>query len=66
MRRSIFLPIYCLFLSASGAGTPHRLQADAIATDLTASTDRLHIGNRWLGHSGLGWYDNTAACTIPC
>ena len=25
-----------------------------------AATDRLHIGNRWIDHAGLGWYDNTA------
>ncbi len=23
-------------------------------------TDRAHIGNRWSGFAGLGWYDNTA------
>ena len=25
-----------------------------------AATDRLHIGNRWINHAGLGYYDNTA------
>ena len=26
----------------------------------SAATDRLHIGNRWINHAGLGYYDNTA------
>ena len=25
-----------------------------------AATDMLHIGNRWINHAGLGYYDNTA------
>ena len=28
-------------------------------------TDRLHIGNRWLGHLGLAMYDNTARVHDP-
>ena len=30
------------------------------APSASASTDRLHIGNRWINHAGLGYYDNTA------
>ena len=26
----------------------------------SAATDMLHIGNRWINHAGLGYYDNTA------
>ena len=26
----------------------------------SAATDRLHIGNRWINHAGVGYYDNTA------
>ena len=29
-------------------------------TPVDKVTDQLHIGNRWLGHSGLAMYDNTA------
>lgn len=46
------------------SGTPHRIAA-AIATTVDESTDRLHIGNRWLSHSGLNWYDNTARMHDP-
>jgi len=35
------------------------------ATGSNASTDRLHIGNRWMSHSGLNWYDNTARMHDP-
>lgn len=30
-----------------------------------AASDRMHIGNRWMGHNGLGWYDNTARIHDP-
>lgn len=36
----------------------HKLPLDSI-------TDRLHIGNRWLGHLGLAMYDNTARVHDP-
>ena len=36
----------------------HRMPLDSI-------TDRLHIGNRWLGHLGLAMYDNTARVHDP-
>ena len=32
---------------------------------LDSITDRLHIGNRWLGLSGLAMYDNTARVHDP-
>ena len=32
---------------------------------LDSITDRLHIGNRWLGHLGLAMYDNTARVHDP-
>ena len=34
-------------------------------TPLDSITDRLHIGNRWLGHLGLAMYDNTARVHDP-
>ena len=47
-------------------GTPFSVDYNAEATrSLTASTDRLHIGNRWMSHSGLNWYDNTARMHDP-
>ena len=36
----------------------HKIPLDSI-------TDRLHIGNRWLGHLGLAMYDNTARVHDP-
>ena len=36
----------------------HKMPLDSI-------TDRLHIGNRWLGHLGLAMYDNTARVHDP-
>ena len=48
--------------------TPYLLPDDlggAASTGMTLKTDRLHIGNRWMGHSGLGWYDNTARMHDP-
>ena len=36
----------------------HRMPLDSV-------TDRLHIGNRWLGHLGLAMYDNTARVHDP-
>ncbi len=47
------------------SGTPHQLPAAGIATDIDAVTDRLHIGNHWLGHSGMNLYDNTARLHDP-
>ena len=46
-------------------GTPHRLSNTAVATEVNAATDRLHIGNRYLSHSGLNLYDNTARMHDP-
>ncbi|MBO5053474.1 MAG: hypothetical protein J6C44_04435 [Muribaculaceae bacterium] len=46
-------------------GTPHRLSNTAVATEVNAATDRLHIGNKYLSHSGLNLYDNTARMHDP-
>ena len=47
------------------SGTPHRLSNTAVATEVNAATDHLHIGNRYLSHSGLNLYDNTARMHDP-
>ena len=47
------------------SGTPYRLPSSAIQTEVDKVTDQLHIGNRWLGHSGLAMYDNTARLHDP-
>lgn len=31
----------------------------------SAATDRLHIGNRWINHAGLGYYDNALGGSSP-
>ena len=36
-----------------------------LVSDAAFITDRLHIGNRWLGHLGLAMYDNTARVHDP-
>ena len=49
-------------------GTPFVLpvdSSDGSVTPLDSITDRLHIGNRWLGHLGLAMYDNTARVHDP-
>lgn len=51
------------------SGTPFTLPVDFAADSVTmragAIDERLHIGNRWLSHSGLNWYDNTARMHDP-
>ena len=47
------------------SGTPHRLSNTAVATEVNTATDHLHIGNRYLSHSGLNLYDNTARMHDP-
>ena len=47
-------------------GTPFSVDYNAEATpSLTAASDRLHIGNSWMSHSGLNWYDNIARMHDP-
>ena len=50
-------------------GTPFVLPVDAADSNGTPAldgvTDRLHIGNRWLGLSGLAMYDNSARVHDP-
>lgn len=42
-------------------GLPVDITAEATAAPASsAATDRLHIGNRWINHAGLGYYDNIA------
>ena len=50
------------------SGTPFVLPSEvgsAHVPSMTAVADQLHIGNRWLGHSGLAMYDNTARLHDP-
>ncbi len=50
------------------SGTPFVLPTEAMWTKPQAIdevTDQLHIGNRWMGHSGLNIYDNTARMHDP-
>ena len=54
------------------SGVAHQLTAyypSGLPHDLTASeartTDRLHIGNRWIDHKGMNTYDNTARMHYP-
>ena len=43
------------------SGLPVDVTASVSGGAVTAATtDRFHIGNRWIDHAGLGWYDNTA------
>ena len=47
------------------SGTPCRLPNHALGTEVDSATDRLHIGNIWLSHSGMNLYDNTARLHDP-
>ena len=50
------------------SGTPFVLPSEvgsAQAPSMTAVADQLHIGNRWLVHSGLDMYDNAARLHDP-
>lgn len=48
------------------SGTPLAIDyANEDTPPFDAYSDRLHIGNRWLGLSGLNWYDNTARMHDP-
>ena len=47
------------------SGTPYQLPEERLATKVDAATDRLHIGNPYLSHSGLNMYDNTARLHDP-
>ena len=47
------------------SGTPYQLLEERLATKVDAATDRLHIGNAYLSHSGLNMYDNTARLHDP-
>ena len=46
------------------SGTPYKLPSDA-GTDMDAVADKLHIGNKWIGHKGFDLYDNTARMHDP-
>ena len=46
------------------SGTPYKLPSDA-GTDVDAVTEKLHIGNKWIGHKGFDLYDNTARMHDP-
>lgn len=46
------------------SGTPYKLPA-SVATDIDAVTEKLHIGNKWIGHKGFDFYDNTARMHDP-
>ena len=46
------------------SGTPYKLPA-SVATDIDAVTEKLHIGNKWIGHKGFDIYDNTARMHDP-
>ena len=47
------------------SGTPYQIPDATLATDVDAKTERLHIGNRWIGHKGIDLYDNTARMHDP-
>ncbi|MDE6266387.1 MAG: hypothetical protein K2M07_03445 [Muribaculaceae bacterium] len=50
------------------SGTPYILPCDYKSdgtNDMTPKTDRLHIGNHWMGYGGLNYYDNTARMHDP-
>lgn len=50
------------------SGTPYILPADYSGygtMQLDSVSNRLHIGNQWLGHSGIDFYDNTARFHDP-
>ncbi len=47
------------------SGTPYQLPAANLVTAIDATTDQLHIGNRWIGVKGLALYDNTARMHDP-
>lgn len=53
-------------------GTPFVVDYTAASNDtvtdqnvIAPAADRLYAGNRWLAHSGLDWYDNTARMHDP-
>lgn len=46
------------------SGTPYKLPSEA-GTDVDAVTEKLHIGNKWIGHKGFDLYDNTARMHDP-
>ena len=55
------------------SGTPYLVPCSAENADSTEQmpstldcvTERMHIGNRWMAHGGLNWYDNTARMHDP-
>ncbi len=47
------------------SGTPYQLPIEALATEVDAATDQLHIGNRWIDHKGMALYDNIARMHDP-
>lgn len=50
---------------AVSAGIPDAKGIAFTMPTMTPVTDRLHIGNSYIGHSGLGLYDNTARLHDP-
>ena len=47
------------------SGTPFVLPCDVPSDETGKETERLHIGNRWIAHSGLYLYDNSARLHDP-
>lgn len=47
------------------SGTPYSLPIGNLYKSFDEASDRLHLGNRWLGFKALDWYDNTARIHDP-
>ena len=47
------------------SGTPFVLPCDVPSDETGKETERLHIGNRWISHSGINYYDNDARLHDP-
>ncbi len=58
MKMGRLLVVVLLLLSVFVGSCSHRILT--AEERRLAAEDMLHIGNRWINHAGLGYYDNTA------